>query len=110
MVFLSGIAFTGFSQKENKKQAKTSATLKSPKDIRIINLLMEKDNIYAFCNNFYDFYYSQTENTNKYYLVEKGVVQDSVRKYNAVKVESLDLKLVLMDDQKYEKVFVVPLH
>ena len=110
ILIILGFSFSGFSQAENKRQIKQSVILKSPKEIEIIDLLMQRDDIYHFCDNFYNFYYSEIKNTNKYYLVEKEVVRDSLRKYNAIKAGSIDLKLVLMNNKEHERVFVVPLH
>jgi hypothetical protein len=96
---------------ELKEKSSIIVELNSPRTTEIIPLLIERDNIYYFCDNFYDFYYTNINNNdnNIYYIVEKESIKDSIQKYNAIKVNSIDLKVELLGLEDNKKVFIVPL-
>lgn len=99
------------SYAQDYKDVNVSAKFKSPRTTQIIDLLLNRDDVYKFCNDYYNLYYTEIEDSvNVYYVVEKINIQDSIQKNSAVSISSMELKVLLFDESQKEKVFIVPIY
>jgi hypothetical protein len=105
------IIFFHINLVQKKDNISIGAEFKSPRTTRIINILLKRNDVYDFCDNFYDFFYiTIPKTTNEYYIVEKNMISDSLQEYNAIKINSIELKRKLLSDEKREKVYIIPLY
>ena len=111
LFFIFALTKINLGQENNREKVKMGVKFISPRTVRIVNVLMDRDDAYEFLDNFYDFYYTTIpDNTNTYYIVEREFISDSVQYYNAMKIDCFSLKKELLSDKTKEKVFIVPLY
>ena len=112
LFFIFALTEINLGQENDKNNINVDIEFKSPKTTQIIHVLLNRDDVYEFCDNFYNFYYTTTSDTinNEYYIVEKDMINDSIVEYNAMKINSIELKMKLLSDEIKEKVFIVPLY
>jgi len=110
-LFLFGFINIILGQELKKEKSNFIIELNSPRTTKIISLLIERNDIYNFCDNFYNFYYTEiNDNKNVYHIVEKNFIKDSIMKYNAIKANSIDLKVELLGlNNNKKKIFIIPL-
>lgn len=110
LVFLMTLlSTTTFSQKE-KTDVDVGVQFTSPRALRILDVLKDKSSVVDFCDNFYKFYYRDSDNNNRY-IVEETIITDTLEKYdNIYKISPEELRIKLNDDESKETIYVIPKH